>query len=98
MIRMVLCALLSASISACATVDSGVRDVNCTGEYGSNINLHSKRDLIKVKSVRVDKNGDLWIKPSNTLNTHFFGGWKSPSLLHNYQCIGEDYGLRSSAI
>lgn len=99
MIRTALCALLLVSISGCQNVNSNVHDVNCKGEYLSNINLHTKFELIKIKQVRIDKNDVLWVRPVNTLNTHFMGGpWQNRNLFKNYKCTGEDYGLRRSVI
>jgi hypothetical protein len=97
--RVALCVLLSASISGCTTLNNEVHEVTCTGSYNSVINLHQKFEIIKVKQVRIDKNGTTWIRPVNTLNTRFLGGpWQRPALLKDYRCEGEDYGLRSTTI
>lgn len=96
---MALCALLLASINGCTALNEGIHDVNCQGEYSSVINLNKKFEVIRIKQVWIDKNGVLWIRPVNTLNTHFMGSpWKNRNVLKNYTCKGEDYGLRSPVI
>lgn len=102
MTKMALCVLLSVSILSvigCSSLNSGIKDVNCTGVYNSrNLTSEKTQYVVKVNKIRIDHNGTITIRPVNTLDFRFFPGFKEKSLLTNYQCQGEDYGLRSPAI
>lgn len=101
---MALCGLLLASISGCASVKDalydGVHDIDCKAVYTQNFGAaYEKRTAtIPVTAVRVDKNGTYWVRVRSTLNVRFFPGWKSIDNFSDYQCKGNDYGLRSAAI
>lgn len=100
MIRMALYGLLLGSISGCVSPESGIKKVDCTGIYSTNLgSAHERRvAVISVKEIRVDKNGTIWIRPENTLNIHFLPGWKYRDTLSDYQCTGDDYGLRGETL
>ncbi len=101
MTKMGLCVLLLANISitGCTSLNSGVKDVNCTGVYNTrNLTSEMVQYSVKVKKIRIDKNETITIRPENSLDLHFFPGFKEKDLLTGYKCLGEDYGLRSPAI
>ncbi len=104
MTRIMFLGLLSASISGCAGVPdammAGVHPVDCTAVYTSRLGAGAEKRTatVPIKYVRIDKNGTMWVKPKNTFNVRFAPGWKSPEHFINYQCNGEDYGLRRSAL
>lgn len=104
MTKIIVLGLLSASISGCAGISdammAGIHPVDCTAVYTSRLGAGAEKNIatIPIKYVRIDKNGTYWVKPKSTLNVHFFPGWKSTKHFTNYQCNGEDYGLRRSAL
>lgn len=99
MMRTVFCALLLVNISGCAESNNGIKDVDCTGIYTSYGPANKKSEfIVKVNKIRIDHNGRITIRPKNSLDLRFFPGFKEREILTNYQCKGEDYGLRSPAI
>ncbi len=104
MTRIMFLGLLSASISGCAGVHdammAGVHPVDCSAVYTSRLGAGAeiRTATVPIKYIRADKNGTIWVKPQNTFNVRFAPGWKSTEHFTNYQCNGEDYGLRRSAL
>lgn len=104
MTKIILFGLLLASISGCAsisqTLNSGVKNVDCTAVYSSHLGAGAelRTATVSIKQIRIDKNGTYWIRPVNNLHVRYFPGWKSTEQLTDYQCKGEDYGLRSATI
>lgn len=104
MTRMVFCVLLLAGISGCSSLsnalNNGIKNVDCTAVYTSRLGAGAEKRtaVININKIRIDKNGDYWVKPVNTLNIHFYPGWKSTEHFGDYQCKGENYGLRSAII
>lgn len=104
MTKIILFGLLLASIRGCAsisqTLNSGVKNVDCTAVYSSHLGAGAelRTATVSIKQIRIDKNGTYWIRPVNNLHVRYFPGWKSTEQLTDYQCKGEDYGLRSATI
>lgn len=104
MTKIILFGLLLASISGCTSIsgalNSGFKSVDCTAVYSSHLGAGAelRTATVAIKQIRIDKNGTYWIRPVNNLQVRFFTGWKSIGQLTDYQCKGEDYGLRSTAI
>ena len=104
MTKTILCGLLLVSISGCSAIsgalNSGVKTVDCTAVYSSHLGAGAelRTATVAIKQIRIDKNGTYWIRPVNNLHVRFFPGGKSTEHLTDYQCKGNDYGLRSAAI
>lgn len=104
MTKIIVLGLLSVSISGCAGISDvmmkGAHPVDCTAVYTSRLGAGAEKRTatVPIKYVRIDKNGTMWVKPKSTFNVRFFPGWKSTEHFTNYQCNGEDYGLRRSAL
>lgn len=104
MTKTILLGLCLVSINGCTSISNalndGIKPVDCTAVYSSHLGAGGefRTATIQIKKIRIDKNGDYWVRPKSTLNVHFFTGWKSPEHFSNYQCIGEDYGLRSATL
>lgn len=99
MIKMVSLGLLLVSISGCAPL-SDVKNVNCTGLYVTRQGAANEKRIatIRVNKVRIDHNGKFWIHPEHSRIIRFQSAWQSADVLTNYQCKGEDYGLRGAAL
>lgn len=103
MMKIIVLGLFLGSISGCAGVTdammAGAHPVDCTAVYTSRLGAGAEKRIatIPIKYVRIDKNGTYWVKPQSTFNVRFFPGWKATDHFTNYQCNGEDYGLRSTA-
>lgn len=98
-------ALLLVGISGCADVNGynlidNSYQVDCVSDYVMKLGSGSepRHAEVKINRVRIDKNGNVMIKPQNTLDIKFHGGWQKSSLLTNYKCKGESYGLRGATI
>lgn len=104
MTKIILFGLLLANISGCASIsqalNSGVKSVDCTAVYSSHLGAGAelRTATVSIKQIRIDKNGTYWLRPVNNLHVRYFPGWKSTEQLTDYQCKGEDYGLRSATI
>lgn len=104
MTRIMFLGLLLVSISGCTSVsealNDGVKSVDCTATYSSHLGAGAelRTATVAIKQIRIDKNGTYWVRPVNSLYVRFFPGWKSTEHLTNYQCKGDDYGLRSAVV
>lgn len=104
MTKIIFFGLLLVSISGCSSIsnalNSGIKTVDCTAVYSSHLGAGAelRTATVAIKKIRIDKNGKYWIKPINNLSVRFFPGWKSTEHLTDYQCKGDDYGLRSAVV
>lgn len=94
-----VCLLVSTSfISSCSSWEGDVRNVDCIAKYETIINNTPYSNNIKVNQIRIDKFNNIWIRPNNTLDIKFRGRWERAGILKDYNCKGNDYGLRDKSI
>lgn len=101
MIRKVLCALSLVAISGCSSVNiDNSFPVDCDGVFYTNQGAANelRQSTLHVYRVRIDRFDRMYIKVKSNNSVNLYGGWKRSSFLRDYQCRGEDYGLRGSAI
>ncbi len=91
--------LAAVVLSGCAntgkhfTVKMEETSVICTAKLSTKA-LGTSADTYynaKIKRVRVDHNGVIWVRPKSDFTLHWQSGWQKAEIFHDIKCDGFDF-------